>query len=118
MTCGGSCGLNLSFGRKLTRKRLTRRRLTRRSKVYKRNKSKNKQKSVKNRKLSRGKKLKKRRSVKFGIVAGPGYKGLTSYNNAYAPYFGSSQPFIVASEWWAPVTGGVAQYPQMLMKSI
>jgi hypothetical protein len=53
----------------------------------------------------------------FGIVAGPGFKGQTSYSNAFAPYFGGREPFVTASEWWYPYAGGVAQSPQMLMKS-
>lgn len=59
----------------------------------------------------------RRRSRRFGIVAGPGYKGQTSYSNAYAPYFGSREPFVAASEWWAPLAGGIPQYPQMLYKN-
>jgi len=52
-----------------------------------------------------------RKSRRFGLVAGPGFKGQTSYANAYSPYFGSREPFVAASEWWAPVVGGVPQYP-------
>ncbi len=56
--------------------------------------------------------FKRRRS--FGSEMGPGYIGQTSYPNAYAPYFGSSQPFVNAPNWWYPVTDGVAQSPGML----
>lgn len=58
----------------------------------------------------------KRRSRKFGS-AGPGYEGQTSYSNASAPYFGTSSPYLAASEWWAPVIGNKPQYPEMLMKN-
>lgn len=71
-------------------------------------------------------KLRKRRSKKcskksskrkFGMSKGPGYVGQTSFSNAYAPYFGNNaEPYVNASSWWYPVTGGKIQSPQMLMK--
>jgi len=43
--------------------------------------------------------------------------GQTSFQNAVdAPYFGYSEPFINASEWWYPVAGGRYQSPDMLTK--
>lgn len=57
----------------------------------------------------------RRRSRRFGIVAGPGYAGQTSYSNAYAPYFGASEPFVNASDWWYPQANGQIQSPMMLM---
>ena len=57
-------------------------------------------------------KFKRRRS--FGSEMGPGYIGQTSYPNAYAPYFGSSVPYVNAPNWWYPVTDGIAQSPGML----
>jgi hypothetical protein len=57
-----------------------------------------------------------RRSRRFGLVAGPGFRGQTSYSNAYAPYFGSWEPFVNASNWWYPYAGSAAQSPQMLAK--
>ena len=56
--------------------------------------------------------FKRRRS--FGSEMGPGYVGQTSYPNAYAPYFGSSVPYVNAPNWWYPVTDGIAQSPGML----
>ena len=60
---------------------------------------------------------KSRRGRRFGEVMGPGYAGQTSFPNVYAPYFGASEPFVNASNWWYPRPNGVAQSPQMLMKS-
>lgn len=110
MACG-SCGLQLSFGRKRANRRGSRRgsRRGRKSRRHSR-------RSRRGRSSRRRRSLHRRRNRRFGILAGPGFKGQTSYSNPYAPYFGSQEPFVAASEWWAPVTGGVAQYPQMLMK--
>jgi hypothetical protein len=33
---------------------------------------------------------------------GPGFRGATSFQNGYAPYFGGQEPFINASEFWYP----------------
>ena len=66
---------------------------------------------------SRSRKGRKRRSRRFGIVAGPGFNAQTSYSNAYAPYFGASEPFVNPSEWFLPVTNGQIQSPQMLYKN-
>jgi hypothetical protein len=49
--------------------------------------------------------------------AGPGFEAQTSYSNAFAPYFGASEPFVNASNWWYPYAGSAAQSPQMLMGS-
>jgi hypothetical protein len=67
----------------------------------------------------RGSKRMRKSLRKFGSgeVAGPGYVGQTSYSNAYAPYFNFGVPFVNSSNWWYPYGGGVAQSPQMLMKS-
>jgi hypothetical protein len=54
---------------------------------------------------------------RFGIVSGPGYEGATSYTNAYAPYFGTSEPYVNASDWWYPYTNGEMQSPAMLIKN-
>lgn len=87
-------------------KRSSRRRLSRTKNSLKLNRKKMHRKS-------------KRRSRKFGSEIGPGYAGQTSYSSASAPYFGKSggEPYIPASEWWAPVSGGKPQYPEMLYKS-
>ena len=69
------------------------------------------------RKLRKRKSRKSRKSRRFGMAAGPGYAGQTSYSNAYAPYFGTAEPYINSSNWWYPVTGGQLQSPQMLMKN-
>ncbi len=107
MACG-SCGLQLSFGKK-------RRRAAKKSKKE-RKRSRRSRKMRRSRSRSRSRKNRRSRRS-FGIVAGPGFKGQTSYSNAFAPYFGAREPFVTASEWWAPVTGGVPQYPQMLYKN-
>ena len=53
----------------------------------------------------------------FGMVKGPGFNAQTSYKNAYAPYFGSFEPYVNASNWWYPYSGNKIQSPQMLLKS-
>lgn len=61
----------------------------------------------------------------FGKAGGIGHEGPTSFTQkVYAPYFGSQEPFLNASEWWypnpgskgAPIGKGVANYqsPGML----
>jgi hypothetical protein len=67
-------------------------------------------------KIVKGEKKKMKKSRRFGMVAGPGYEGQTSYTNALAPYFGTSEPFVNASNWWYPYTGGAMQSPGMLIK--
>ncbi len=131
MACG-SCSL-LSFGKRRKRaakkdededevkgrgKRRNRRsRRSRRSRRGSRRSRRSRRGSRKGSKRSR--RTRRRRSRRsFGIVAGPGYKGQTSFQNGvYSNYFGSAEPFLAASEWWAPVTGGVPQYPKMLYKN-
>ncbi len=121
MACG-SCGL-LSFGKR--RKRAAKkvkdedevhvvkhRKSRRGSKRSRRGSKRSRRGSKRSRKMRR--RISRRR---FGMVAGPGYKGQTSYSNAFAPYFGAAEPFVSASQWWYPYAGGVAQSPQMLMKS-
>ena len=64
-------------------------------------------KKVNKRKSSRLKSRRKSRRVsrhRFG-VSGPGYKGATSFQNGYANYFGASEPFVNASEWFYPNPG-------------
>jgi hypothetical protein len=116
MACG-SCGLQLSFGRK--RRRGSKRKQSKRKQSRRKNRRSRsrKNRSGSRRRSHRRRGRKSRRGRKFGIVAGPGFKGQTSYSNAYAPYYGSREPFIAASQWWAPITGGVPQYPQMLYKN-
>ena len=135
MACG-SCGLQLSFGKRRGSRRRSRRSSKRSSKRstklrHRRRSRRSRRRSRRSKKLleeeempkrrrhrRRGRKSRKsRRSRRFGIVAGPGFKGQTSYSNAYAPYFGSREPFVAASEWWAPLAGGIPQYPQMLYKN-
>jgi hypothetical protein len=135
MACG-SCGLQLSFGKR--RRRGSKRKHlaycediehTRRGKKHlakcvdlprkgRRRSRRRSRRGSKRRSRSRSRRYRRRRgSRRFGIVAGPGYKGQTSYSNAFAPYFGAGEPFVNASNWWYPYAGGVAQSPQMLMKS-
>jgi hypothetical protein len=132
MTGCGSCGLRNSFGKRRRGRRTAEdisvksrrgrksRRSTRRGRKNKRSSRrgrKNKRSSRRGRKSKRssrrGRKSRRGRSRRFGIVAGPGYKGQTSYSNAFAPYFSSFEPFEVASEWWAPNVNGQIQYPQL-----
>ena len=69
------------------------------------------------RKARKSRRKSRKMSRKFGMVKGPGFAGQTSYSNAYAPYFGSAENFVNASNWWYPVTGGQMQSPNMLMKN-
>ena len=52
----------------------------------------------------------RRSSYRFGGAGdgtggmGPGFGGSTSFKNGYAPYFGSQEPFVNASEFWYPNT--------------
>ena len=118
MACG-SCGLQLSFGKRRGSKRRSRRASKRSSKLRHRRRGRRSKKLLEE--IPKRRRHRRRRSRRnrrfFGIVAGPGFKGQTSYSNAYAPYFGSREPFVTASEWWAPKAGGVPQYPQMLYKN-
>ncbi len=106
MACG-SCGI-LSFGKK---------RRSRRSRRGSKRRSGRKNRATRRTRRHRRSRMTRRRSRRFGIVSGPGFKGQTSYTNAYSPYFGSYEPFISSSQWWYPYTGGVAQSPQMLVKT-
>jgi hypothetical protein len=58
---------------------------------------------------------KSKRKRGFGLGA-EGYNAQTQYPTVSANYFGSNEPFINASPWWYPVTGGQIQSPQMLVK--
>ncbi len=125
MTCG-SCG-KLSFGKNLLASKAMRLmrsdgislkeawKRVKSGKVKRSHKSRKSKKSRKSRKIKKSRKS--RRSRRFGIVAGPGFKGQTSYSNAYANYYGDRQNFINSSNWWYPYAGKAIQSPQMLYKN-
>ncbi len=65
--------------------------------------------SIKLKKRKLKKKLRKSKR-KFGV----GYKGDTSYpQNYYQNYFGEKVPFILPSEYWAPITNKMPQLPPL-----
>jgi hypothetical protein len=103
-----------------TRRKSARRSFGRRRKASRISHAKNSLKLTRKklkRKARKSRRKSRKMSRKFGMVKGPGFAGQTSYSNAYAPYFGASEPFVNASEWFLPVTGGLTQRPQMLMKN-
>lgn len=75
--------------------------------------------SHRSRKLKKTASRRKYKKLRFGSDAtatyGPGYKGLTSFENAVAaPFYGYDTPFINASEWFYPIADGKMQSPDML----
>jgi len=119
-----SSGKSRKKGRKYcTKKRVSKRsskRRTRRKFGSNKCKHKNcsykcKHKNCKCKKRSFGKRRFSKR--RFGNMYGPGYNAQTSYPNASAPYFGSEQPFVNASNWWYPVGNVKVQSPMMLSKT-
>lgn len=92
----------LSF-KKSKRKASKKPKKSRRKRSVKKVKRKSRRKSKRSRRSRRS-----RRS--FGLAAkGPGYRGATSFQNGYAPYFGAPEPFINASEWFYPNPGSKGQ---------
>jgi len=79
-------------------------------------KSKKSKKTKKTMKSMKKRNYHRRRAFGSEMIAGEGYKGLTSYPNNYVNYFGSYEPFINAPEWWAPITNGRPQImPQVVL---
>lgn len=104
------------FGKGLSlRKRLSKL-FSFKSKRSKRSKRGKRRRYGKHSKRSKRRRRRRRGSKRFGKVVGQGYKAQTTYPNVAAPYFGKREPFLQASGWWYPVTGGKVQSPQMLMK--
>ena len=86
------------------------------SKKYGKKHKKSKSKSKKTKKKKFGRRYSGMHHRAYGKVVGAGYKGQTTYQNVSAPYFGAKEPWVNASGWWYPITGGEVQSPQMLMK--
>ena len=95
----------------MVRKSSKRRQRRRSRKTYKKRNSRRVRRRTKRRR-SRRRSFGAVRKMYFGMKAGtgkggmgPGYKGATSFQNGYVPYFSGQEPFIQAPKWWYPIAG-------------